>query len=205
MKLASDIREQEISKTRRAFRLREFRGVRLEEVAELEAIGIVTVDQMLAAGRTRDARRQLAEQTGISPPSILELVKLSDLSRLGAIKSVRDRLYYEAGLDTPDKFVPWEPEALRQMLVEFVERTGFDGIARLPLGEAVGRLSQQLQLAFPIGEQRAKVGAVELYDDSSGPGSALGDLLTWMVDPPSEPEAPRIKPKSYHAPLLCVS
>jgi hypothetical protein len=49
-----------------------------------------------------------------------------------AVKSVRARLYYDAGLDTPDKFTQWEPEALRQMLVEFVERTGFEGIAPLP-------------------------------------------------------------------------
>jgi hypothetical protein len=60
------------------------------------------------------------------------LVKLSDLSRLGAIKSVRARLYYEAGLDTPEKFTEWEPQALRQMLVAFVEETGFEGIAPLP-------------------------------------------------------------------------
>jgi len=131
-RLAGDIREQEIAKTRRAFRLREFRGVSLEEVAQLEAVGIVTVEHMLAAGRTPEARQQLAEQTGVSPQTILELVKLSDLSRLGAVKGVRARLYYDAGLDTPAKFVRWEPEALRQMLAEFVERTGFDGIAPLP-------------------------------------------------------------------------
>ena len=131
-RLAGDIREQEIAKTRRAFKLREFRGVSLEEVTKLEASGIVTVEHMLAAGRTPAARQQLAEQTGVSPHSILELVKLADLSRLGAIKSVRARLYYDAGLDTPVKFIQWEPEALRQMLVEFVKRTGFDGIAPLP-------------------------------------------------------------------------
>jgi hypothetical protein len=131
-KLASDIREGEIARTRRAFKLRDFRGVNQEEVARLEAAGISDVQQMLAAGRTAEDRTRLAERTGASPESILELVKLSDLSRLGAIKSVRARLYYEAGLDTPDKFRRWEPEALRQMLVDFVERTGFEGIAPLP-------------------------------------------------------------------------
>lgn len=130
--LASSIREQEIAQTRQAFKLREFRGVDLQEVVKLEAIGIVTVEHMLTAGRTSDARLRLAERTGISAQTILELVKLSDLSRLGAIKSVRARLYYDAGLDTPAKFTLWEPEALRQMLVEFVARTGFDGIAPLP-------------------------------------------------------------------------
>ncbi len=131
-KLASDIREQEIAKARPGFKLREFRGVSLAEVAKLEAVGIVTVEHMLAAGKTPEARQELAKQTGVSPQAILELVKLSDLSRLGAVKAVRARLYYDAGLDTPDKFTQWEPEALRQMLVEFVERTGFDGIAPLP-------------------------------------------------------------------------
>ncbi len=141
---ASDIREQKIAKTRQSFKLREFRGVSLEEVAKLEAAGIITVEHMLAAGKTPEARRQLAERMSISLQTILELVKLSDISRLGAIKSVRARLYYDAGLDTPDKFAQWEPEALRQMLVEFVERTGFDGIAPLPkeLRNAISKARQ---------------------------------------------------------------
>jgi hypothetical protein len=42
------------------------------------------------------------------------------------------RLYCDAGLDTFAGFAQWEPEILRQMLVDLVERTGFDGIAPLP-------------------------------------------------------------------------
>lgn len=130
--LASAIREQAIAQTRQAFNLRGFRGVDLNAVAKLEAVGIVTVEHMLIAGKTRETREQLSHQTGIALPVLLELVKLSDLSRLGAIKAVRARLYYDAGLDTPARFTHWEPEALRQMLIEFVERTGFKGIAPLP-------------------------------------------------------------------------
>jgi hypothetical protein len=131
-RFAGAIREAETAKTRKVFRLRDFRGVSLDDVARLEAIGIVTVEHMLAAGKTPQARQQLAERTGISPQTVLELVKLSDLSRLGAVKAVRARLYYDAGLDTPDKFTRWEPEGLRRMLVAFVERSGFDGIPPLP-------------------------------------------------------------------------
>lgn len=131
-RLAAGIREEGIAKTRKAFKLRDFRGVHPQDVARLEALGIVTVEDMLTVGRTSQGRQQLAERSGVSPEAILELAKLSDLSRLGAIKSVRARLYYDAGLDTPDKFAQWEPEALRQMLVAWVERTGFDGIAPLP-------------------------------------------------------------------------
>jgi hypothetical protein len=148
VKLAGSLREQEIAKTRQAFKLREFRGVSLEQVAKLEALGIITVEHMLAAGKMPEARKQLSNQTGIPLPDILELVKLSDLSRLGAIKSVRARLYYDAGLDTPDKFVHWDPDALRQMLIKFVDQTGFNGIAPLPkeLRNAINRAKQLPQV-----------------------------------------------------------
>jgi hypothetical protein len=131
-RLAGSLRERETAKSRRVFKLREFRGVKVEEVERLEALGIVAVEDMLAAGRTPEDRQLLSEKSGIPTENILELVKLSDLSRLGAVKAVRARLYYDAGLDTPDKFTQWEPEALRQMLVEFVECSGFDGIPPLP-------------------------------------------------------------------------
>ena len=132
VRLASDIREQRIAKSRPAFKLREFRGVSPEDIVKLEAIGIVTVEDMLAAGATCDARQRLADRTGVPLKTILELVQLSDLSRLGGVKSVRARLYYDAGLQTPAKLAQWEPEPLREMLVEFVARSGFDGIAPLP-------------------------------------------------------------------------
>lgn len=131
-RLASDLRQQRIAATRRSFRLRDFRGVPADDIARLKAAGIVTVEDMLAAGKTAQSRQELAARTAVPPQVILELVKLSDLARIPGVKAVRARLYYDAGLDTPQKLAQWEPEALRQMLVDFVQRTGFDGIAPLP-------------------------------------------------------------------------
>jgi hypothetical protein len=131
-KAAHALREEQTAKTRQVFKLRKFRGVDLENVAKLETIGIFNVEQMLEAGKTSGDRQKLSKRTGIPLASILEFVKLSDLSRLGAIKNVRARLYYDAGLDTPDKFTQWDADELRQMLIKFVKRTGFDGIAPLP-------------------------------------------------------------------------
>lgn len=130
--IASRIREQEIAKTRKAFKLKDFRGINQEEVAKLKAVGIENVEQMLEAGMTPEDRLQLASQAGVSPEAVLELVKLSDLARIEGLKSIRARLYYEAGTDTLEKIADWEPEALREMLIEFVEKTGFEGIAPLP-------------------------------------------------------------------------
>jgi hypothetical protein len=60
------------------------------------------------------------------------MVKLCDLSRLMGVKSVRARLYHDAGVDTVEKLASQEPDALLRLTAEFVARTGFDGIAPLP-------------------------------------------------------------------------
>lgn len=108
-----------------------FRGVNPAYVEKLAAARIENVEQMLEAGRTSRDRQELSQRTGIPLDAILEFVKLSDL-RLGAVKSVRARLYFDAGIDTVEKMAQWDPGELRAMLIEFVERTGFDGIAPLP-------------------------------------------------------------------------
>ena len=130
--LAGDLREKRISLKRKPFMLKGFRGVKRKHINLLEKEGIVDVGQMLKRGKTPRDRMELSKKTGIPLESILECVKLSDLSRLGAIKGVRARLYFEAGVDTPDKMASWDPEELRRMLISYVERTGFDGIAPLP-------------------------------------------------------------------------
>jgi hypothetical protein len=67
--------------------------------------------------------------------AILELVKLADLGRIPGLAGKRARLFHDAGLDTTDKIAKWDSEEMRQMFVEFVERTGFDGSPPTP-GEA---------------------------------------------------------------------
>lgn len=120
------------TKKRNPFRLREFRGVDPEHVERLAAKGIKNTEQMLAAGQTAEKRTALAQDTGIPEEAILELVKLSDLARLPGVKGIRARLYYDAGVDCVEKMATCETEALLALTAEFVERTGFDGIAPLP-------------------------------------------------------------------------
>jgi hypothetical protein len=119
-------------KKRNPFRLREFRGVEPEYVEKLAAAGIKNAEQMLAAGQTAEKRAALAQDTGIPKEAILELVRLSDLARLPGVKGIRARLYYDAGVDCVEKMAAWEAEALLALTAEYVERTGFDGIAPLP-------------------------------------------------------------------------
>jgi hypothetical protein len=141
--LAGLLREQRIKRS--PFALKDFRGVEPEYTARLAAAGIRNVEPMLKAGRTHADRQELADEADISPEAIVELVKLSDLARIPGIKSIRARLYHDAGVDTIEKMAEWDPEDLRAMLLKFVERTGFDGIAPLP-GEAAFSVAMAKEL-----------------------------------------------------------
>ena len=114
------------------YKLKDFRGVRTGFVEKLASKGIKTAKQMLDAGKTKTEREKLAEETGVRVEYILELVKLSNLARIPGVKQVRARLYYDAGLDTLEKIAEWNPQEMREMLKEFIEKSKFDGIAPLP-------------------------------------------------------------------------
>ena len=127
---ATDLRQARIKGT--PFSLGGFAGVDPGHVEKLACNGVKNVDDMLEVGRTPEGRRRLSEDSGVPSEAVLEFVKLSDLARIRGIKGVRARLYIDAGVDTMEKMAGWDPEDLRAMLVEWVERTGFEGIAPLP-------------------------------------------------------------------------
>ena len=127
---SSDLRQARIA--RKPFALRKFRGVNPAYIKILESVGIMDIVQMVEAGETPQSRQALADETGIPVEAILEYVKLSDLARIPGLKGIRARLYYEAGVDTVENLASWEPESLRLRLLDYVEQSGFDGIAPLP-------------------------------------------------------------------------
>ncbi len=141
---AGTLRQQRIR--RKPFALKGFRGVSAEYVSKLAAVGIEDVEQMRHAGRTPDSRQELSEKAGVPLEAILEFMKLSDLARIPRLKGIRARLYYDAGVDTVERLAEWDPAELRTMLIAYVERTGFDGIAPLPK-EARSAVAQAQKLA----------------------------------------------------------
>ncbi len=109
------------------YKLSEFMGVEKEIIKKLKEIGIVTASQMLEKGTTKESRKQLVKQSGVSEEKILELVKLSNLARVPGHKQKRARLYYEAGIDTLEKIAKLTPEELIKVSDEYIKKSGFDG------------------------------------------------------------------------------
>jgi len=128
----SALREARTQKTRRIFPLKDFLHVNQEHVKKLATIGIKNVEHMLAHGKTKQQREQLAKRLGIPEDSILELVKLSDITRIGYVKRKLARLYYEAGLDSPARIAAFDPQKLHDFFVKFVAESGWKGMVPNP-------------------------------------------------------------------------
>lgn len=123
-RLATNMRQQEIAKgrgKRKSLRLKDIRGVAAEHIEKLTSIGIADVEGVLEAGRTKEEREDLSRRSGVPLDGVLELVKLADLTRIVDIKGVRVRLLYEAGVDTVEKVSRYDPEELRERIMEVNE------------------------------------------------------------------------------------
>jgi hypothetical protein len=107
-------------------KLSEFPKVDQSSIKKLSAIGITTVNQLLKAGNSQEKLTVLSEKSGASQASILELFKLSNLSRLPGLKKIRCRLFYEAGLDTLASIAALQPEEVQKILRDHIEKTGFE-------------------------------------------------------------------------------
>jgi hypothetical protein len=132
LKYCKTIREEHTAKSRKPFKLKDFKNVNQESVRKLSAAGIETVEDMLQASKTKSKRKELSEKTGIKSEEILELAKLSNLTRLGAVKAVRARLYHDSGFDTLGKIAKVSAEELIAGTKKFIEKTGFNGIPPTP-------------------------------------------------------------------------
>lgn len=151
LRYSQKLREKHIAKKRKPFKLKDFAGVDQESIGKLSAAGIDTVEDMLHAAKTESQRIQLAERIEVDLEEILELAKLSNLTRLGAVKAVRARLYHDSGFDSIGKIANTTAEGLIRVTKEFIDSTGFQGIPPTPKEaentvRAARRITEALEL-----------------------------------------------------------
>ncbi|MFW6196581.1 MAG: DUF4332 domain-containing protein [Thermoplasmatota archaeon] len=109
------------------YKLSEFYDIDEEYIEKLEKEGIKTNNQLLKEAETSEERRGLSKRTSVPLNVIEKLTKLSDLSRIFAVKSIRAKLYYDAGVDTVEKIAQWDPTEFREMIEEYVKNSDFPG------------------------------------------------------------------------------
>ncbi len=80
--------------------LRDFSGIDPATIEKLAQRGIKNSKQLFDNALSGEQRAKLASGAGIDPRELLELVKLSDLSRVYGVGPVFARLLYDAGVDS---------------------------------------------------------------------------------------------------------
>lgn len=92
--------------------LKELPGIEVEYIERLASAGIKTTKHFFDSAKTKGKRAELSEKLDIPPEVMLELIKLSDLTRIVGVGSVFARILYEAGADSLEAFVNQTPGEL---------------------------------------------------------------------------------------------
>ena len=84
-------------------KISEFKGISPETIKTLEKHGFQNTFKLFDKIKTKNNRNELAKITGISAEEILELTKLTDLSRIRWVGATFARMLYDIGIDTAEK------------------------------------------------------------------------------------------------------
>ncbi|MBU2556957.1 MAG: DUF4332 domain-containing protein [Bacteroidetes bacterium] len=93
-------------------KIKDFSGISNDTVDRLNKIGIKNTVKLFDMVLNAKSRKELAENTGVTDIEILELTKLSDLSRIKWCGVTFARMLYELGIDTVEKASKVDPEKL---------------------------------------------------------------------------------------------
>ncbi len=81
-------------------RIKDFAGISADVILKLEKSGIKDTLKFYDRVKSPESRKELGRQTGISDAEILELTKLTDLSRIKWVGVSFARMLYDTGFDT---------------------------------------------------------------------------------------------------------
>lgn len=110
------------------FNLRNIPGVNPEYIERLVAVGIKHTKHLFERARSKSDRAELSRLADVPSGDLLELVKLSDLARIGGVGPVFARLLYEAGADTLEEFLQRSPDELSETLHAINKEKGYTKI-----------------------------------------------------------------------------
>jgi hypothetical protein len=100
-------------------KINEFTGISPDTVTSLERIGITNTLHLFDRITDATKRKELAVRTGMGDAGIMELTKLTDLSRIKWVGVTFARLLYDLGIDTVKKVSEAEPVQLHARINQF--------------------------------------------------------------------------------------
>jgi len=105
--------------------LENFPGIEKDNIKKLNNIEIKNTAHLFKRIKTEKDRKELSSETGINYEKIMELTKLTDLSRIKWIGPIFARVFFESGTDTPLKVSDSDAEFLYKKLVQINKEKGY--------------------------------------------------------------------------------
>ena len=106
----------------RSHKVEDIEGIGKVQGAKLNAVDVITVEQLLERGATRSGRTELATATGISDAHILDWVNRADLMRIKGIGPEFSDLLEIAGVDSPLELAHRNPANLAEAIAAANEK-----------------------------------------------------------------------------------
>ena len=101
--------------------LEKFPGIKKTTLIKLNSYGIKNTTQLFKRIKKDVDRKELSDETGVNYEEIMELTKLTDLSRVKWIGPVFARIFLDTGTDTVEKLKNSDSKPLYKKLVEINE------------------------------------------------------------------------------------
>jgi predicted flap endonuclease-1-like 5' DNA nuclease len=99
-----------------AYLIKAIAGIGPETAAKLKALGILKTDDLLKAGKTFKARKELAAKLGTTEQGVLRWVNLMDRMRLKGVREPYAELLREAGVNTVKELKYRNPAKLAEAM-----------------------------------------------------------------------------------------
>jgi len=106
-------------------KIREFIGISPETVSKFEIIGIKDTVKLFDRVLTHDKRKKLATETNIPEVEILELTKLTDLSRIKWVGATFASMLVAVGIDNTEKASNADSVELHQKIIQLNKEKNF--------------------------------------------------------------------------------
>jgi hypothetical protein len=119
------LRREVNSYTPNPVNLDRFPGIEKNTVSKLQNAGIKNTAHLFKKVKTPEDRVKLAAELEVPSEEVLELTKLTDLSRIKWIGPIFARIFLDSGTDTAEKVSNANAEPLYNKLVEINQEKGY--------------------------------------------------------------------------------
>lgn len=131
-----------------AYKIDQIEGIGESYAKKLEAVGIATTEDLLAACAKKSGRAKVAVETGISEKLILKWTNHADLFRIKGVAGQFAELLEAAGVDTVKEFRHRVAANLYPRLVEVNGEKHLCG--RVPAESEIARMIEQAKELEPV-------------------------------------------------------